>query len=200
MFFHRCHQHQKIMSPKSLFIRFSLAFHSLRQKILVCAISASVVSLKLITLVTTRILFIHRLSRESKQSTMLRSSAVSVARRSWARALSAVTKPTAAALAPPTSASTAVSIPVRFHSVTGIKTTFDLPDPAMPPKSQSEGLQLTKIVSTIGPTSEQAEPLLKVTEAGMRIMRLNFSHATPEEVELRTTNLKAAMVCENDRT
>jgi len=51
---------------------------------------------------------------------------------------------------------------------------------------------LTKIVATIGPTSEQLEPLQKVVEAGMKIMRLNFSHATKEEVELRLENLSAS--------
>ena len=65
-------------------------------------------------------------------------------------------------------------------------TSFILPDPA------TKNGQLTKIVATIGPTSEQAEPLKLVTQAGMKIMRLNFSHATKEEVELRTTNLAAA--------
>lgn len=50
--------------------------------------------------------------------------------------------------------------------------------------------QLTKIVATIGPTSEQLDVLQQVVSSGMRIMRLNFSHATTEEVELRTNNLK----------
>ena len=53
---------------------------------------------------------------------------------------------------------------------------------------------LTKVVATSGPTSEQAGPLKDVCEAGMTCMRLNFSHATPEEVELRVTNLRAAQV------
>jgi len=48
---------------------------------------------------------------------------------------------------------------------------------------------LTKIVATIGPTSEQFEPLQEVVRSGMRVMRLNFSHATVEEVELRCGNL-----------
>mmetsp|Transcript_8351 Transcript_8351/g.24697 ORF Transcript_8351/g.24697 Transcript_8351/m.24697 type:complete len:555 (+) Transcript_8351:163-1827(+) len=69
-----------------------------------------------------------------------------------------------------------------------LKTTFNLIDPAtVDPRHP-----LTKIVATIGPTSEQAEPLKKVVEAGMKIMRLNFSHATTEEVELRLTNLAAS--------
>jgi pyruvate kinase len=45
-------------------------------------------------------------------------------------------------------------------------------------------------VATIGPTSEQLPKLQQVVKAGMRIMRLNFSHATDDEVELRVTNLK----------
>jgi pyruvate kinase len=49
--------------------------------------------------------------------------------------------------------------------------------------------KLTKIVATIGPTSEQLPVLQEVVRHGMRIMRLNFSHATREEVELRTSNL-----------
>lgn len=49
--------------------------------------------------------------------------------------------------------------------------------------------QLTKIVSTIGPTSEQLPVLQDMIRTGVRIMRLNFSHATEEEVELRIKNL-----------
>lgn len=49
--------------------------------------------------------------------------------------------------------------------------------------------QLTKIVSTIGPTSEQLPVLQELIKNGVRIMRLNFSHATEEEVELRIKNL-----------
>lgn len=64
-----------------------------------------------------------------------------------------------------------------------VSTTFDLQHSAIP---------LTKIVATIGPTSEQAEPLKECVDAGMGLMRLNFSHATPEEVHLRCTNLAAA--------
>lgn len=50
--------------------------------------------------------------------------------------------------------------------------------------------QLTKIVSTIGPTSEQLPVMQDLVRNGLRIMRLNFSHATEEEVELRVKNLK----------
>jgi pyruvate kinase len=74
-----------------------------------------------------------------------------------------------------------------------ITTKFDLPDPADRTQDMDRNtLQLTKIVATIGPTSEQRGPLKAVTEAGMRIMRLNFSHATLDEVELRTVNLAHA--------
>lgn len=50
--------------------------------------------------------------------------------------------------------------------------------------------QLTKICATIGPASEQLPMLQQVVTAGMRIMRLNFSHATYEEADLRMKNLK----------
>jgi len=61
------------------------------------------------------------------------------------------------------------------------------------PESSLEGKwtpQLTKIVSTIGPTSEQFPVLQDLVRCGVRIMRLNFSHATVEEVELRVKNLR----------
>ena len=64
--------------------------------------------------------------------------------------------------------------------------------------SQSKGggytwattVPLTKIVATIGPASEQFPMLQAVTTAGMRMMRINFSHATYEEAELRVNNLR----------
>lgn len=49
---------------------------------------------------------------------------------------------------------------------------------------------LTKIVATIGPASEQLPMLTQVVDAGLRIMRINFSHATYEEADLRATNIK----------
>jgi len=58
-------------------------------------------------------------------------------------------------------------------------------------KSQKWSPQLSKIVATIGPTSEQLPVLKDVVRSGMRVMRLNFSHATVEEVELRMKNLRA---------
>jgi hypothetical protein len=82
-----------------------------------------------------------------------------------------------------------------YHATSAhlLKTTFVLPDPsASSDPTARSALQLTKIVATIGPTSEQAGPLQKVVDAGMRVMRLNFSHATTQEVELRCANLAAA--------
>jgi len=48
-------------------------------------------------------------------------------------------------------------------------------------------LKKTKIVGTIGPSSESKEMLKKLFEAGVDIMRLNFSHGTHEE-QLRKIN------------
>lgn len=73
-----------------------------------------------------------------------------------------------------------------------IKTAFNLVDPTA--LMGQDGLALTKIVATIGPTSEQREPLQKVAQSGMKVMRLNFSHATQDEVELRLENLALCQV------
>ncbi|KAJ1460077.1 pyruvate kinase [Pelagophyceae sp. CCMP2097] len=54
----------------------------------------------------------------------------------------------------------------------------------------TRAVPLTKLVATIGPASEELAPLTKCVDAGMNIMRLNFSHATPEEFFLRTGNLQ----------
>lgn len=51
-------------------------------------------------------------------------------------------------------------------------------------------LSLSKIVATIGPASENLPMLQHVVDAGMRIMRINFSHATYEEADLRVNNLR----------
>jgi len=49
---------------------------------------------------------------------------------------------------------------------------------------------LTKMVCTIGPVSEDAETLQQCVSNGLRVMRMNFSHATYEEANLRMTNLR----------
>jgi hypothetical protein len=82
--------------------------------------------------------------------------------------------------------------PEANNDARALKTTFDLIDPNA--LTTSPPHPLTKIVATIGPTSEQLEPLQKVVQAGMKIMRLNFSHATKEEVELRIKNLALCQV------
>ena len=54
---------------------------------------------------------------------------------------------------------------------------------------QSKRIQLSKIVATIGPKSEQLPVLTQVVDAGMKIMRINFSHATYDEADLRIKNI-----------
>jgi pyruvate kinase len=55
--------------------------------------------------------------------------------------------------------------------------------------SARRNVPLAKIVATIGPASENLPMLPAVVEAGMRIMRINFSHATYDEADLRVKNL-----------
>ena len=51
--------------------------------------------------------------------------------------------------------------------------------------------RLSKIVATIGPASEEATPLAACVASGMNVMRVNFSHATVDEFNLRRDNLRA---------
>jgi hypothetical protein len=48
------------------------------------------------------------------------------------------------------------------------------------PALLAKRLPLTKIVATIGPASENMPMLGHVVNAGMRIMRINFSHAVSD--------------------
>ena len=50
---------------------------------------------------------------------------------------------------------------------------------------------MTKVVGTIGPISENYETLQACVNEGLRIMRINFSHATYEEADLRIKNLQS---------
>jgi hypothetical protein len=70
-----------------------------------------------------------------------------------------------------------------------------IPPSGIPHEAKSH-LPLTKIVATIGPASEQLPMLSKVFDAGLNVMRINFSHATYDEADLRTQNLNACR--END--
>lgn len=54
-----------------------------------------------------------------------------------------------------------------------------------------------QIVATIGPASEHLPALSHVVDAGMRIMRINFSHATYDEADLRMKNLSACAVIDH---
>uniref|UniRef100_A0A7S1BUF8 Pyruvate kinase n=1 Tax=Corethron hystrix TaxID=216773 RepID=A0A7S1BUF8_9STRA len=74
-----------------------------------------------------------------------------------------------------------------LRAILPVRKAFDLPDPG---RGSYPRPPLSKIVSTIGPTSENFDTLQEVVSEGMRIMRLNFSHATFEEANLRIDNLK----------
>src|SRR5699024_270657 len=52
-------------------------------------------------------------------------------------------------------------------------------------------MKKTKIVCTIGPKTESEEKLEALLDAGMNVMRLNFSHGDYEEHGQRIKNLRA---------
>lgn len=54
-------------------------------------------------------------------------------------------------------------------------------------------MRKTKIVCTIGPKSESKEMLGKLVDAGLNVMRLNFSHGDFEEHGARIINIRAVM-------
>ncbi|WP_297404598.1 pyruvate kinase PykF [uncultured Cetobacterium sp.] len=54
-------------------------------------------------------------------------------------------------------------------------------------------MKKTKIVCTIGPKTESVELLSELLEAGMNVMRMNFSHGNHEEHKNRIVNLKEAI-------
>ncbi|TLS66655.1 pyruvate kinase [Mariprofundus erugo] len=53
-------------------------------------------------------------------------------------------------------------------------------------------IRRTKIVATLGPASESPAVLDKLVGAGVNVVRLNFSHGTPEEHQQRAENVRAA--------
>ncbi|MFA6094580.1 MAG: pyruvate kinase [Candidatus Paceibacterota bacterium] len=54
-------------------------------------------------------------------------------------------------------------------------------------------IKKTKIVATIGPATESAEMLEKLVDAGLNVMRLNFSHGDFVEHQKRVDNIKKVM-------
>ena len=54
-------------------------------------------------------------------------------------------------------------------------------------------MKKTKIVCTIGPKTESVEKLSQLVEAGMNVMRLNFSHGDFEEHGTRIANFRKVM-------
>ncbi|WP_438432137.1 pyruvate kinase [Gorillibacterium sp. sgz500922] len=58
-------------------------------------------------------------------------------------------------------------------------------------------MRKTKIVCTIGPSSESPEMLRKLIRAGMNVARLNFAHGEPEEHSARIRAIREAAAAEN---
>ncbi len=57
-------------------------------------------------------------------------------------------------------------------------------------KNLENNYRFTKIVATIGPSTEEYENLKAVIEAGVNVCRLNFSHGTHEDHKKRFDNIK----------
>ncbi|WP_026195489.1 pyruvate kinase [Mariprofundus ferrooxydans] len=53
-------------------------------------------------------------------------------------------------------------------------------------------IRRTKIVATLGPASESPAVLDRLIKAGVNVVRLNFSHGTPEEHRQRAESVRAA--------
>ncbi|WP_158366589.1 pyruvate kinase PykF [Candidatus Williamhamiltonella defendens] len=60
-------------------------------------------------------------------------------------------------------------------------------------------MKKTKIVCTIGPSSESEEMLVQLLNAGMNVMRLNFSHSDHNEHLQRIKNLRAVLKKTNQK-
>lgn len=81
-------------------------------------------------------------------------------------------------------APSALASAVANASLGGVRSVQDYRNP------RSSKFSMTKIVGTIGPVSESAEMLQKLTTEGLRIMRINFSHAEFDEAAMRIENLR----------
>ena len=51
-------------------------------------------------------------------------------------------------------------------------------------------MKKTKIVCTIGPASDSEEVLRELFKEGLNVCRLNFSHGTHEEHQIRIDRIK----------
>ena len=58
-------------------------------------------------------------------------------------------------------------------------------------------MKKTKIICTVGPSTDNLELLTKMIEAGMDIARFNFSHGTHEDHQVRIDLVREASVKAN---
>jgi pyruvate kinase len=54
----------------------------------------------------------------------------------------------------------------------------------------SRRLRRTKIVTTLGPATDRDNNLEKVIAAGANVVRMNFSHGTPEDHQMRADKVR----------
>ena len=54
-------------------------------------------------------------------------------------------------------------------------------------------MRATKIVATLGPASSSAEVLKKLMEAGVDVVRLNFSHGTAADHQARAQHVSCLL-------
>ncbi|RMH18788.1 MAG: pyruvate kinase, partial [Gammaproteobacteria bacterium] len=59
-------------------------------------------------------------------------------------------------------------------------------------KGETQDFRRTKIVATLGPSSESPEILEKLVRAGVNVVRLNFSHGTARDHAQRAESVRAA--------
>jgi len=57
---------------------------------------------------------------------------------------------------------------------------------------KSDEFLMTKIIATIGPATESFEQIYKLIEAGVRVFRINFSHGSFEDYDMRINNIRKA--------
>jgi pyruvate kinase len=51
---------------------------------------------------------------------------------------------------------------------------------------------MTKIIATLGPSTESLEKIIELIEAGVRVFRINFSHGSFEEYDMLVENIREA--------